>query len=1327
MSSSHPGGPYVELHVHSGFSFLDGASHPEELVLRARELGYPALALTDHNGLYGSMEFARVAREVNIQPITGAELSIDPVTVPGLAGLERLEGLREPANVRAVSPGGRPIPPDGEAVSPDVGFHVTLLAETPKGYANLCRLLTRAHMEAKDRRTPLLPFPALLDPERTEGIILLTGCRRSPLWAALQDSVATGEALLRGLVDAFGPWNVFVELQENAVKGDRRRNRQLAHLADRMVVPVVATGNVHYHRKERHRLQDVLVAIRNRTTLDNAHPVRRPNALFALATPEEVGYRFRSRPDALSNTLRIARRCAAFDITKDLAYEFPDFEGSGNGRSATRILAETCRALLEERYPVEPPAATRSRGSSGSSGPSRDRRRAAERRREAEQRLEEELRLVDRHGLSGFFLVYRDIMNLAREVALRVRGDAPRARSGLPPGRGRGSSVSSIICYLIGLSHIDPVETDLFLGRFLNEALNTVPDIDLDFPRDIREELILAVYEKYGSEHAGLVCTFPTYRLRSAVREMGKALELPQGDLEKLTKLAEHRSAGGLKEELETLPEFREKARAPLWQALGELAQEIAGLPRHLSQHVGGMIISSRPLVGVVPLEPAAWEGRVLCQWDKDSCEDAGFIKIDFLALGMLSLVEDAVDLIAQRGTAGTGGEPVVGGRLATETETAAGKGAKDPGGHRRIGGAPDLSRIDFQDQKIYDRICSGDTVGIFQIESRAQMQMIRRVRPRNLADLAVEVALVRPGPIVGGAVNPYVTRRERQREDPSYRVPYDHPLLEEALGETLGVIVYQDQVLKVCKALAGFRDGEAEGLRRAMSRKRSREAMASYRQAFMEGAKGRGVPEEVAEKVFLQVVGFSEFGFPKSHAAAFGLLAYQSAWLRHYYPTEYYVALFNNQPMGFYSLDALGRDARRHGLETLLPHVNRSQVRATAEGKDIRIGLGFVRGWGEEIAEKVIARRRAHGPFRSLPDFLRRTPGALKRPAVENLIWVGGFDDFGLTRRELLWQVGLWLGPETDNQRSPDREDRAQTELELPDPYADLPFSDVAREERMVAEYRMLRFSASLHPLALVRHKLPPDTVTSRQLRDRPDGSTVRLAGIVVARQRPQTAKGYVFVLIEDEDGPINVIVKPRIYQRDRSTIRMEPFVTVRGRLQKDGETLNVIAHTVTGLRLGEDREASTAGDTGTDDPPGDRPASPIQDQELLPALPDTQEWWPDRKMAAAGPAHDPPEDTATGQRSARESPAPGAPEGIDPHRDAGERRREGALEEASTERRRTRKKGGERGGAGSIVNDATLPDAREWWGKPELAQKGPFAYLRALRQTSPGTKSWG
>jgi len=1307
--------PYVELHAHSGFSFLDGASHPEELVLRAKELGYPALALTDHNGLYGSMEFARAAKEEGLQPITGAEVSIDPGTVPGLEGFaEAVAG----STGRSASHNGRKpgidvlrATPSVEPVSPDIGFHVTLLAETPEGYANLCRLLTQAHMEAQDRRNPLLPFPTLLDPEQARGLILLTGCRRSPLWAALQDSTATGEALLHRFLDAFGPWNVFVELQENSVRGDRARNRALTRLADRFAVPVVATGNVHYHRPERHRLQDVLASIRNRATLDNAHPLRRPNALFSLASAEEMAQRFRGRPDALSNTLRIAQRCAAFDITKDLGYEFPDFEGAGNGRAATQILAETCRALMDERYPVGTPH-TGGRPSvteAGRSGRRRNpskRREMTEKRREAEKRLEEELRLVERHGLSGFFLVYRDIMKLAREVAFRVRGDAPRAHSGLPPGRGRGSSVSSIICYLIGLSHIDPVETNLFLGRFLNEALNTVPDIDLDFPRNIREELILAVYEKYGREHAGLVCTFPTYRLRSAVREIGKVLELPLGELEKLTKLSEHRSAGGLMEELETLPEFKEKVKAPLWQALGKLAEEIAGLPRHVSQHVGGMIISSRPLLEIVPLEPAAWEGRVLCQWDKDSCEDAGFIKIDFLALGMLSLVEEAVDLIAERGTAGSGGEPVV------------------------VGGAPDLSRIDFHDEELYDLICSGDTVGIFQIESRAQMQMIRRVRPRNLEDLAVEVALVRPGPIVGGAVNPYVTRRENQRADPNYKVPYDHPLLEEALGETLGVVIYQDQVLKVCKALAGFSDGQAEGLRRAMSRKRSKEAMSAYEGAFLEGAKAKGVPEEVAKKVFLQVVGFSEFGFPKSHAAAFGLLAYQSAWLRHYYPTEYYVGLFNNQPMGFYSLDALGRDARRHGIETLLPHVNRSAVRCTAEGKDLRIGLGFVRGWGEEIAERVVAEREAKGPFKSLSDFLRRTPAALKRPAIENLIWVGGFDDFGLTRRELLWQAGLWLGPETDPERTGGREDHAQVEMALPDPYAGLPFGDMDAEERMVSEYRMLRFSASLHPLALIRDQLPRGTISSGKLKDLPNGSTVRLAGIVVARQRPQTAKGYVFVLSEDEDGLINVIVKPKIYQRDRTTIRMEPFVAVRGRMQKDGETINVIAHEVTALRLNgghpvkEGRRSSSDRDNWSPESgqgqagAAIRPA--INEEALFPALPETQEWWPDRAKLEK-------REVAVSKREA------GAPdEGVESspgkerggkrrdREEAGERRRQSAQEDAFTERRRE---------ARQLPQEPSpeLPRVREWWGKPELAQKSPFAYLTALRQSPPGTKSWG
>ncbi len=1120
--------PYVELHCHSGFSFLDGASHPQELAMRAVELGYPALALTDHNGLYGSMEFAHAAKRANLQPITGAEVTLR----------ECFPGLEEPEG----------------------GHHVTLLAETPRGYANLCRLLTETHM-ASERGDARLPLPSLL--ELCEGLILLTGCAKSPVAAALASSVAEAEQMTRKLVDAFGPGSVFVELQDNAVKGDTARNKALARLAGRMGLGVVATGNVHCHRPERHRLQDVLVSIKNRATLDGAHGARRANRLFHLAEPWEMRNRFQSRPEAITNTLLIAERCAAFDLTEDLGYEFPDFEGSVRGE-ALETLAAICLAKISTLYKP------------GSS-----------QEKDAEERLHTELRLVDLHGLAGFFLVYRDIMDLAVTVAREVRGEAPRARSGLPPGRGRGSSVSSIICYLIGLSHIDPVKNNLFLGRFLNEALRSVPDIDLDFPRDIREQLILRVYEKYGYEHTGLVCTFPTYRLKSAVREIGKVLDLPMGELEKLSKLSEHRSAAGLADEIAALPEFRDRADAQLWRLLGSLAEDVAGLPRHISQHPGGMIISSRPLVEIVPLEPAAWEGRVLCQWDKDSCDDAGFIKIDFLALGMLSLVEESIDLIAER-----------------------------------HGKAPDLSRIDFEDEVLYDRICSGDTVGLFQVESRAQIQMLRRTKPRNLEDLAVQVAIVRPGPIVGGAVNPYVRRREMLRENPDYEIPYPHPLLKEALGETLGVIIFQDQVLTVCQALASFSDGQAEELRRAMSRKRSKEALVAHWDDFLEGAMANGVDETTAREIFAQVTTFSEFGFPKSHAAAFGLLAYQSAWLRHYYPIEFYVGLFNNQPMGFYSLDALGRDARRNGIQTLLPDVNKSQVECTAEGDDLRIGLGFVRSWGTEIAERIVAEREKSGPYASLADFLRRTPASLKRPAIENLIWVGGFSGFGLTRRELLWQAGLWLGPETDNERTGGREDHAQTELELADPYANLSFPDLGPTDRMVAEYRMLRFSAELHPLTLLKGVLPDGTVSSDRLPYLRQHSTVRVAGLVTTRQRPGTAKGYVFVLMEDEYGPINVIVKSDIYKRDRNAVRMEPFLSVRGRLQKDGDTLNVIAYEVNALRVpgtpvrrrGMSETYATANGNG-------RLAvqeGPEEDLDDLPtSLPGTLEYWadPDRQ----------------------------------------------------------------------------------------------------------------
>src|SRR3989441_195256 len=504
------------------------------------------------------------------------------------------------------------------------------------------------------------------------------------------------------------------------------------------------------------------------------------------------------------------------------------------------------------------------------------------------------------------------------------------------------------------------------------------------------------------------------------------------------------------------------------------------------------MIISSRPLVELVPLERAAMPDRVVCQWDKDSCDDARFVKIDFLALGMLSLVEDCVELVARRE-----GEP------------------------------PDLSRIDFADQAVYDRICRGDTVGLFQIESRAQIQMLRRTRPRDLEDLAVEVAIVRPGPIVGGAVNPYVRRREEQRRAREagrpYEPPVDHPLLRDVLAETLGVILYQDQVLQVCQALAGFTAGQAEALRRAMSRRRSRELMAGFWEEFRTGAAARGVTERVAEKLFAQVIAFSEFGFPKSHAAAFGLLAYQSAWLRHYHPAEYYCALLNAQPMGFYPPATLVRDGQRRGVETRSPDVNVSSAKCAVEEGAVRIGVDYVNGIGEADAKGVVEEREQGGPFQSVRDLAQRTQ--LSEHGLETLVVSGACDCFGMPRRQLLWQLGL-----VPRSHSVPGSGGEEEQLALPlDPTAATPeLPEPTVWERMLADYRTTNLSVGVHPLELLRAHLPAGVISSRDLEQAPDRAQVAIAGMAVARQRPATANGVVFMLIEDEFGAVNLIVPP-------------------------------------------------------------------------------------------------------------------------------------------------------------------------------------------------------
>jgi error-prone DNA polymerase len=925
--------------------------------------------------------------------------------------------------------------------------------------------------------------------ELHDGLVCLSGCARDGLAVHYPNAAAQ-------LARAFGRDNFFVELQRPYERGDTRRNAALRDLAQALNVRTIATGDVHAHDARRAALQDVLVAVRCRTSLDGCERERRGNHECVLAAPADVLDRFPDDRDAVERTAELADRLR-FDLTEELGYRYPDF--SDGAEPAIVQLRNVCERAFAERY-------------AGLNG----------HKRRVRERLDEELKLIDELGLAGFFLLHWEVLELARVVALEVRGPGSM-RHVLPPGRGRGSSVGSLVCYLTGLSHVDPVANNLSLGRFLNRELASVPDIDLDFPRDIREKLIVGVTERYGREHAALVASFATYRSRGAIRDVGKALGLPYADLERLARYSNGWHAEQVGEELLALPDAQTKLASPRWRAFGELCTEISGLPRHISQHPGGMVISSRPLIELVPVQPAAMAGRQMCQWDKDSCADAGFLKIDLLGLGMLSAVEECIDLVAR---------------------------------HRNE--QIDLSRIALDDVAVFEEIQAADTIGCFQIESRAQMQTILRTRPENLDDITIQVALVRPGPIQGKAVHPYIERRQKLREDPSYQPPADHELLREPLRETLGVVVFQDQVLDVAIHLAGFTVGEAEGLRRAMSRKRSHAALEAYRTRFVEGALAKDVDEELAHLVYDKLVAFSGFGFPKSHSAAFGLLAYQSAWLRHHYTAEFLAALLNAQPMGFYPPATLVRDAQRHGIETRPPDVNKSGVHCDLEDDAVRIGLKYVQGVGEDDAESVVAAQ----PFTSIRELAQRTP--LSHDELVALVESGACDCFGVKKRDLLWQLGLVPRPTTvpgsggeEKQLALPLEPTVETP-ELPDPTV---------WEEMLADYRTTSLSVGVHPLELMRPHLPPGTLSTAELAEQQDRAQVAVAGMVVARQRPSTANGVVFMLLEDEHAQINLIVPPQIYERYRAVVRGEPLLLARGRFEHSDRNRNVLVRELVSL----------------------------------------------------------------------------------------------------------------------------------------------------------------
>ncbi len=963
-------------------------------------------------------------------------------------------------------------------------LHLVLLVENRRGYTNLCQLITAAHAATRAddgtlRQPPSVPLTVVL--EQAEGLTCLSGCPQRGALAHpdLQRARQRRDQLLEAFTDRF-----VIELQRPFREGSEPQLRRFERLARERGIPLVATNNVHLHLRRRGPLQDVLVALREHATLAGSTAALRGNREHVLKSPAELHALFADLPQALNETLRIAERCS-FDLTTNLDYQPPARTGDANAE-----LARFCAAQIDSRYPPASPW-----------------------RQEALQRLDTELALIQRHQLAGFFLLHHEILEIASTVAIEIRG-TDAARSVLPPGRGRGSSVGSIVCYLTGLSHIDPVAGRLSLGRFLNQELASTPDIDLDFPRDIRAELIRRIHLHFGPQHAALVGAFSTYRARGAIKEIGKVLALPAGDIARLAAGSDGWCAETIGEELRQLPGLRERADDPRLRLLVTLCRQISGLPRHITQHPGGMIVSDRPLSELVPLQPAAMAGRTICQWDKDACADAGFLKIDLLGLGMLSAVERCVSEI-----------------------------------YRSTGSSVDLSRVPLDDAGVYAEIQQADTVGVFQIESRAQMQTLLRVQPTCLDDLVVEVALVRPGPIQGGAVNPYIQRRIARRADPSVPIPYLHPLLEDPLQETLGVIIFQDQVLTVAEALAGFTPGQAETLRRAMSRRRSRAAIEAQWLAFAAGTAERGVPEHVARTVFEQIIAFSAFGFPKSHAAAFALLAYQSAWLRRHHPAAFLCALLMEQPMGFYPPASLIRDAEHRQVQVLPIDINQSHVEARCAGlRAVRLGLHQIVGLSAGEAEQIIEEREQHGSFRDVRNLANRLD--LSTAQLQRLVAAGACDGFGV-RRQLLWELGLATRP----MGSPTGRQLA-FELSLGEAPTTLPVPSAW--ELLVSDYATMGVSVRTHPIAQLRAGLS-NTIDSRQLHELPHGTLLQLPGLAVARQRPGSAKGIVFLLLEDEYGLFNAVIMPDLYAQQRVLVRSEPLLLISGRLELRGACVSI------------------------------------------------------------------------------------------------------------------------------------------------------------------------
>jgi len=1032
--------PYTELHCHSYYSFQEGASSIEELIEAAKLLDYPALALTDHNNLCGALSFAQIAKTSGIQPITGVEITLNN------------------------------------------NSHLTLIAKNRKGYSNLCNLITNTYMQS-DHKIPQLD-PKYLQ-NHSDGIILLTGCPRGSIPNLISKGLfGQAESILRYHLESFGPSNIFIELQNNFVKGDSSRNAQLVRLGKKLGVPVVATNNVHYHKKDRYRLQNVLTAIKLNESLESASPYLKTNDHYHLKSYDQMSKIFRNTPEALKNTIRISEQCS-LDLSKDLKYAFPDYPVP-EGHTPQSYLREICYNAAIRRY--------------------------GELNSKITDRLEEEFRLINRHNLSGFLLIYHDIIQMAREVMVDlglVDREIPLEER--PPGRGRGSSVAMLVGYLIGLSHIDPLEFNLSLDRFLPEDMVSVPDIDLDFPRDIREELIKRVHSQWGWDHAVLTGMINTYHMKSAIRDIGKALGLPKHSLSQLSNRVESSNAQNLSLEMASLPEFKDRINAPIWKDLIDLSYQLDGFPRYLAQHPGGMIFSSSPLTDIVPIQPANIPGRYICQWDKDTIDYAKFIKIDFLGLGTLSQMQDILRLIEQR-----------------------------------KGNYIDLSRINFEDQQVYNSIHTSDTIGVFQIESAAQRQTTPRIKPVNLIDMAYQVAAVRPGVGANDGVTQFIRRRNGQLWD------YDHLLEERALSRTLGVILFQDQVNQLAIDVAGFSPIQADHLRRAFTtfnKRKNLDQIHHHWTNFKQGAIKNGVSYEIAQTIFRKFNG--NYMFPEAHAFAFGVTAYHMAWLKYYYPLEFFISIFNQQPMGFYNLETLKEDAKRHGIQVLNPDINHSLDKCIIKDESLLLGLLNIRDIGLTAASTIINSRTNNGSFSNLYQVMQYT--GLDRHPLENLVRSGSLDNLITSRKQALSEINLRYRPKSE-----------QMAMQLPIKQDMLLLPTETSEEIMQYEYNSLGIHPKGHLLLYLRKHIDKDILTSQDAIQCPDGKNVKVAGIVIRRQRPLGKA--IYMTLEDETGHTPLIIWPQVYRQLRLVLR-ESLLIIDGIISRRDGTINIVVQNARSL----------------------------------------------------------------------------------------------------------------------------------------------------------------